>query len=711
MSMTPYSLRRGAWLAALLLALGATARADDYADPAKEKSLIATLKSGEPAAKAIACKELTIYGSADCVPELAQLLADEQLASWARIALEAIPDPAADKALREATDKLQGKLLVGAINSIGVRRDAGAAERLIGRLQDQDEQVAAAAALALGRIGNEPATDALRKALHTTKGEVRNTVAEGCILCAERLMNEGQSGKAIEIYDEVRGSEAPKQRVLEATRGAILARKTDGIPLLIEQLHSPDKGRLQIGLSTARELPGHEVAEALGAELAKAAPDRAVMLLYALADRADSTVTPAVLAAAKSGATPVRVAAIRVIGKSGNASHLPALLEIATADDAELAAMAKESLAGLGGDDVDAEISSRLGQSSGKTLLVLIEAVGRRRIPATAALVESLKHDDAAVRRAALASLGETVGPRELSVLIAAVVAPQHDVDAEAAERALRAACQRMPDRDACAEELTAAMQAAPPATKVKLVAILGAMGGGGALRSIAATMKGNDEALQDAGSRALGEWMSVDAAPVLLDLAKTSPSDKLRVRALRGYLRLARQFKMSDDERAAMCQQALDAAERSEEQALALAVLERYANPASLRVALAASEKPELRDDALRVATAIVGKLGDSSAIPTDLLDQIGLRAAKIEIVKAEYGAGASKKDVTDVLRRQVHDLRLVSLPSANYNESFGGDPAPNVKKTLTVQYQIDGKPGEATFDENATVLLPMPE
>jgi hypothetical protein len=245
----------------------------------------------------------------------------------------------------------------------------------------------------------------------------------------------------------------------------------------------------------------------------------------------------------------------------------------------------------------------------------------------------------------------------------------------------------------------------------VKLVAILGAMGGPGALRSIAATMKGNDEALQDAGSRALGEWMTVDAGPVLLDLAKTSPSDKLRVRALRGYLRLARQFKMADDERAAMCQQALEAAERTEERTLALQVLERYANADSLRVALAAGDKPELTDDAQRVAMAIVKKLGDSSEIPADLLEQVGLRPVKIEIVKAQYGAGSSQRDVTETLRKQVRDLRLVSLPAANYNECFCGDPAPNVKKTLTIQYRIDDQAGEATFDENAVVLLPMPK
>ena len=42
---------------------------------------------------------------------------------------------------------------------------------------------------------------------------------------------------------------------------------------------------------------------------------------------------------------------------------------------------------------------------------------------------------------------------------------------------------------------------------------------------------------LQDAGSRLLGEWMTVDAAPVLLDLAKTAAEEKYEIRAIRDTL------------------------------------------------------------------------------------------------------------------------------------------------------------------------------
>src|SRR5262245_37673204 len=98
------------FLPALLVMAAATAKAGEGAQGSAEKEaeLVAVLRSDAPGGeKAIACKLLAIHGSKEAVPELARLLPDEKLASWARIALEAIPDPAADEALRKATDSVQ----------------------------------------------------------------------------------------------------------------------------------------------------------------------------------------------------------------------------------------------------------------------------------------------------------------------------------------------------------------------------------------------------------------------------------------------------------------------------------------------------------------------------------------------------------------------------------------------------------------------------
>jgi hypothetical protein len=120
------------------------------------------------------------------------------------------------------------------------------------------------------------------------------------------------------------------------------------------------------------------------------------------------------------------------------------------------------------------------------------------------------------------------------------------------------------------------------------------------------------------------------------------------------------------------------------------------------------AAKTEALREEATRVALLIAQNLGDKAPQAQELLAQIGLDPVKIEIIKAEYGNGKAKRDVTETLRKQVRDMPLIALPSASYNESFGGDPSPGTAKQLKVRYKLDGKVGEASFQENAVIVLP---
>jgi HEAT repeat protein len=697
-------------VALAMTGFAAAALADDTSAE-KEKGYLATLRSDGPGGeKALACKGLAVHGSAAAVPDLAKLLGDEKLSSWTRIALEAIPGPEADEALRTAAQALEGRLLIGVINSIGVREDAKAVDGLAKRLSDKDVEVASAAAVALGKIGDAAATKALQQALTDAPENVRTAVAEGCILCAEKLLAAGDDKQAAELYDEIRQAEVAKPRILEATRGAILARKNEGIPLLLEQIRSADKHFFRLGLTTARELPGAEVTAALASEVGKSSPESAALLLTALGDRNDPAALPAVITAANTGTIPVRIAAVAVIGRLGDASSIATLLEMAGDANAELSGAAKEALAGLTGEKVNAEIVARLDKAQGKTLSALIGLIGQRRIEATPALVKALNSKDAEVRTAALTALGETVGQDQLSVLINQAVTTKNEADAKVALQALRVAAVRMPDTEVAAAQLAAALPKAPATAKVSLLETLGTMGGNKALDTLVATVKGSDDELRDTSSKMLGEWMSVDAGPKLLDLAKNAPTDKYRVRALRGYIRLARQFTMPDAQRAQMLQSAFTAATRDDERQLVLPILERYPSLGTLEVAINATKTPSLKEDATRVALVVAQKV-DKKAEAQAMLAKMGLERMKIEIVKAQYGAGSTQKDVTDVLKKQVGEYPVIVLPAATYTASFGGDPVPGTPKQLTIEYKIDGKAGKATFPENTPVVLPIPK
>src|SRR5436190_7429777 len=88
--------------------------------------------------KGIACKRLAIIGKKDSIAPLAALLTDPKLAHYGRFGLEPNPDPAVDDALRAALPKLKGRLLMGVIHSIGVRKDAQAVDALGKLMYDSD---------------------------------------------------------------------------------------------------------------------------------------------------------------------------------------------------------------------------------------------------------------------------------------------------------------------------------------------------------------------------------------------------------------------------------------------------------------------------------------------------------------------------------------------------------------------------------------------
>jgi hypothetical protein len=207
-----------------------------------------------------------------------------------------------------------------------------------------------------------------------------------------------------------------------------------------------------------------------------------------------------------------------------------------------------------------------------------------------------------------------------------------------------------------------------------------------------------------------LGEWSSVDAAPILLDLHNAVSDERLKVRAIRAYVRIARQLDMPADRRAAMCRTALETADRDVDKRLVLEVLLRYPTDEMQAIALEAAKVPAMKDEAMLVVMGLASK-GIDRAELGKALAQAGHQPVQLEVIEAKYGAGEQTKDVTAILRQYAKNLRIIFLPNASYNESFDGDPAAGIVKQLKIKYRIDGKDGEISLSENAIVVLPMPK
>lgn len=166
------------------------------------------------------CSKLALIGSEASAAALGKLLNVQHLSAPARNALEKIPSSAAGKVLRGAA--MEGACLdrVGAIQSLARLRDPAAVPLLRKMLPESDPEVAAAAAFALGAIGTSKAGEALMAFLPHAPVRVRGAVADAVMVCAERLVKDGQLSRAKSLYGAViAGPFAP--HICQAAKNAL----------------------------------------------------------------------------------------------------------------------------------------------------------------------------------------------------------------------------------------------------------------------------------------------------------------------------------------------------------------------------------------------------------------------------------------------------------------------------------------------------------
>ena len=557
------------------------------APPASQATaeLVAVLVSDQSTTfdKAKACQVLARVGDASAVPALLRLLADEQLSGYARHALEEIADPAASAALRTAAEDLEGELLVGVLDSLGRKRDKQAVSLLSRKLEDDDPAVARAAARALGEVGDLESAGALRAALSNSDPARREVIAQAALIAAQRLLQEGEPAAAVELIDEVRAAQVPQYVKSAATYDALIARGSDDENLLREQLQS-DEASFRVALQAARTL-GRDAVGVLTSSLNQLAPDRQILVVDALADIGGERAIQSLRQTADNDQSPARLASLSALAALGDEAALPLLAASIRGRDPAEANVALLALAGFPSEAASSIAVELLGSTDDDARSRGIELAGRRRVEEAAPQLWRLAETGSAE---ATLALGSTIPAGDFPRLLQMAVGGSADSEMTAAAReAVRIACFRLPQQP-CVESLAAAAAGADDEASAFLIDQLASVGGEDALRRIAEAAQSDRDALQDAATRVLGEWLSADAAPTLYQLAQSLEEERYQIRALRGYIRIARQLDMPLEARMEVCRNALMLAERADEQQLVLEVLRR--NPTLEGLEIAAS-------------------------------------------------------------------------------------------------------------------------
>ena len=587
---------------------------------AQEDKLIAILKSDAPTReKAEACQELAHVGTPQAVPVLAALLTDEQLSHMARFALEPIPDPSVDAALREALGKLKGRLLVGVIHSLGVRKDAQALEPLAKFLADTDPAVAQAAARTLGRLGGA-SVPALEGAVSTASPANQLAVCEGLLRCAEALPD----AQAKAVYDKLRTvANLPRQVRVAALRGAIRTRGAQGVPLLAEAIRTGSDVPSADAIRISMELPGREVTQALTGELADPNEATQLLLLEALGNRGDAIAATALVPLAQQGSPVLRIQAIRSLVQLGDRSVLPALAALVKDPEAAVSGAATTGLIGFPGKGADAAIVALLSESDAKVRVAAIEAVGQRRIStAVPALLKAAGDADAGVASVSFKVLGDLAGVADIPGVVDAMFQSKA---LTAAETALSAVCGRQPDATVCTDNLLPGLARAQGEPKLSLLRVLGNVGGPKALAAVRAAAAEGDASVKEAAVRALCDWPTAEALPDLAQIAKTSADPKFKLLALRGQLRLIPMQTVADAQKVAQLKEIVPLLEQKADQRLALAALGNLPSAESLALVMPYLTGEGLKEEASIAAVAIAEKIvGSHPAEVAEAMKQV---------------------------------------------------------------------------------------
>ncbi len=620
--------------AGLLTTSAPAAAATDTAEPTRK--LIAVLQSDAGLFdKARACQQLGECGSAEAVPALAALLPDPHLNAYARSGLEGIGDPSAAAALRAALATVKGKPLAGVINSLGVLRDAAALAALRELAAKPDSGVVADAWLAMGRIATSEAIQTLRQALAEAAEALRPSAAAACLLAAETQLAAGQAEAAVSLYDAVRAATVPVTLRAAATRGAILARQSAGVPLLIAQLRSDQRAIRQIALLTIRELPGEAMANALNAELAQAPAELQQLLLIALVDCHNPQSLAVLRAKATGDDAAIRETALTVLGRIGGPAEADVLLSALTdeARPAEAAA-ALGGLATMAGAAIDERILGALasaGTSATARVKLIRLVAGRAPNNASGALFQQAAADDAKVRVAALAALGALAAAQDLPALLALVKTAPDDAVRGAAESAFCSTCGRTDSGATGGATVLAELQQATDASLIpSWIRMLTRLGHAPALPAIQAALGNTHESVVTTAIDQLGRWPDPGPIDDLLARAESAANPAQRQLALRAAIQLAwaaaDQHQRPDEVVAGWLQRAAKAAQSVEDRRLVLSGLGRVKHLASLALLVPYLDQPEVRTEAavavIQIAPALV-KLDDASAVK-QALDKI---------------------------------------------------------------------------------------
>ena len=558
------------------------------------------------AAKAWILRQLENIGGAEAVPVLVETLGSSfhHLRELARRALEKNSSEEAGAALRSLAGKeLDAKTKRALVHSLGERRDAKAVEMLSAWLGGKDKALNDEVIRALGSIASPEAIKALTAAYGESNGKAKSSLATA-LFKAARHSQDDLVLRGLYQYDQ------PADIRATALRGLAGLGVADLEDIIIMSFQSEDAVVRRAAITSCRHTkPQSIVSNVLAYKLASLVPEEQSIALAVLSDMADTTVTPLIadVVINKDIGEPVKLEAIDALGTIGGADASDRLLAIAGRLEGDLRHGAKQSLASMPGEGVDASLLAATASGDITHRAEAILALGVRGVlQAIPVLFNYVDQGPKHLRRASLDALAQLAGPKDIATLTDYIGTDEQVI------KALVAVCRRNAKKSGAAKAILADFPSQSVEIKQALLPCLSILGGMDGLKTVR-SLVGNEE-LRLAAMKALTSWSGGEAAPVLISLAGgKNVSEGERTLIFRGLVRLleSRSSELEPAQQLSLALAGLNAAKDPSSKNVMLAVIGNLGTKEAGERLLTMLEDDELVEGSAQAALNVARSLG----------------------------------------------------------------------------------------------------
>lgn len=382
------------------------------------------------------------------------------------------------------------------------------------------------------------------------------------------------------------------------TLKAAESQQEEFVQLIVKLIGDQDKEFRAAGLEQVRTAArGPAFTQLFAAQLTKLDPAGQIALLDALADRGDHTARAAALELFKSSSDEnVQAAAIRALGKLGEAADVPLLVKTLSAESAANRNAARRSLIEIPVATVNQAVAADLLTASPSAHGALIEVLATRRARGQfPALIAASVDENARVRRAAMAALGQLGTPEQIARMLPGVLKARKGFERDEAEKNVALVCGQIENADQRGAAVIEALSTVDAGQRDQLLSLLGRVGGKKLIDFVGAIATGDDGSRRLLGIEALSKWPDASVADKLFEIANRTTDGAERDQAFRAFMKVsAARDGRSDKERLARLEQGMKLAKSPEEVSLVINRVRTAYDVDSVRFVLPYVDQPQ---------------------------------------------------------------------------------------------------------------------